>query len=116
MAEKTYTFRQGDLPKLDLQVVRGTKFTAWCLQWESYSCLSGLAKEAGTQVKALMLSFSRDTLAIIQNLSLTEDQMKAPQDIIAAIRAYIDDHVNETVERRNFRRCRQQVGESFDDF
>ena len=116
MTEKTYTFRQGDLPRLDLQVDRGTEFTAWCLQWESYSCLSGLAKEAGTQVKALMLSFSRDTLAIVQNLGLTEDQMKAPQDIIAAIRAYVDGHVNETVERRNFRRRRQQAGESFDDF
>lgn len=29
---------------------------------------------------------------------------------------YIDGHINETVERRNFRKRTQQVGESFDDF
>ena len=82
-----------------------------------YSSLSGLEKEEpATQVKALMLSFSRETLAIVQNLGLTDDQMKAPLEIIAAIRQYVDSHVNETVERRNFRQRRQQVGESFDDF
>ena len=34
---------------------------------------------------------------------------------IAAIQRYIDGHINETVERRNFRQ-RKQPGESFDDF
>ena len=29
---------------------------------------------------------------------------------------YIDGHVNEMVERQNFRSCRQLPGESFDDF
>jgi len=116
MAEKTYIFRQAGLPRLDLQVDRGTEFTAWCLQWELYCSLSGLAKEeAAIQVKALMLAFSRDTLAIIQNLGLT-DQMKTPPDIIAAIHQYVDGHMNETVERRNFRGCRQQAGETFDDY
>jgi len=73
----------------------------------------GLAKEeATTQVKTLMLAFSRDTLVIVQNLGLTEDQMKAPPDIIAAIHQYVDGHMNETVEQRNFRRRR---GETFDE-
>ena len=39
-----YVFRQGDLPKLDLQVDRGTDFTAWKAQWEAYRRLSGLDK------------------------------------------------------------------------
>jgi len=59
-------FRQGDLPKLDLQLDRGTEFEAWKSQWESYSSLSGpVEKVAGKQVQALTLCFSRDTLAII---------------------------------------------------
>lgn len=61
-----------------------------------------------------MLSFTRDTLAIIQNL--TEEQMKVPTNIIAAIHDYIDGHVNENIERQIFRRHQQQAGESFDDF
>jgi len=113
----TYTFRQGDLPKLDMQVDRGSDFAAWKLQWDSYCSLSGLAEQgAAKQVQALTLCFSRDTLSIVQNLGLTEEQRGSVNDIISAIKRYVDGNVNETVERRNFRRRMQQVGESFDDF
>ena len=46
-----------DLPKLDLQVDRGSDFKA---QWEAYLSLSGLAtQEDAGQVQALTLYFSR---------------------------------------------------------
>ena len=45
MTAAVYTFRQGDLPMLDLQVDRETDFTAWWIQWESYCTLFGLAEE-----------------------------------------------------------------------
>ena len=112
-----FTFRQGDLPKLDLSVDRGTDFAAWMTQWESYCSLSGLADEnAQKQVQALMLCFSRDTLSIVQNLGLTEEENGNVASIIRAVKRYVDGHVNETVERRHFRKRTQQVGESFDDF
>lgn len=112
-----YVFRQGDLPKLDLQVDRGTDFAAWKAQWDSYIQLSGLAGEdAQKQVQALTLCFSRDTLSIVQNLGLTEEDKKSVDVIICAIKRYVEGHINETVERRNFRKRTQQVGESFDDF
>lgn len=70
-----YVFRQGDLPKLDLQVDRGTDFTVWKLQWDLYLSLSGLAGEsAAKQVQALTLCFLRDTLSIVQNLGLTKEE------------------------------------------
>ena len=117
MTEPTYTFRQGDLPKLDLQIDRGTNFTAWRTQWEPYCSLSGLSGEDSTkQAKALMLCFSRETLAIVQNLGLTDAQLKDTPTIIDANQHYVDGHINETVECRNFRRWVQQPGESFDDF
>ena len=68
------------------------------------------------QVKALTLCLSRETLAIVQNLGLTEDQMKDSAEIIEAMQRYVDGHINETVERRNFHQRTQQPGESFDDF
>ena len=112
MTEPTYTFRQGDLPRLDLQIDRGTEFTAWRTP---YSSLSGLAREdAAKQAKALTLCLSRETLGIVHNLGLSEEQMKQPDAVIQAMQEYIDGHVNDTVERRNFRR--QQPGESFDNF
>ena len=112
-----YVFRQGDLPKLDVQVDRGSDFTAWRAQWESYMSLSGLAGESNEKkVQALTLCFSRETLSIVQNLGLSSDEMKDVTTIIAAIKKYIDGHVNESVERRNFRRRTQQPGECFDDF
>ena len=112
-----YTFRLSDLPKLDLQVDRGADFVAWKTQWSSYVSLSGLGEEsAETQVHALILCFSRETLSIVDNLGLTTDQRKDTQAIIAAIKRYVDAHINESVERRNFRKRIQQRGETFDDY
>ena len=112
-----YVFRQGDLPKLDLQIDRGTDFAAWRAQWEAYATLSGLDKEApDRQVKALTLCFSRETLTVVDNLGLSEDQRGKATKIIDAIQRYVEGHVNESVERRNFRRRVQHPGESFDDF
>ena len=86
----SFTFRQGDLPKLDLQINHGSDFTAWQMQWESYRSLSGLEKEsAAKQVQSLMLYFSRDILSIIQNLGLTEEQRGYVGKMICAIKHYI---------------------------
>ena len=113
----SYTFRQGDLPKLDLQVDRGSDFKAWKSQWDAYICLSGLDKvEPAKQVQALTLCFARETVTIVENLGLTSDQRKSVTDIVNAIERYVDGQVNESVERRNFRKRVQHPGESFDDF
>ena len=37
-------------------------------------------------------------------------------EIVAAIQRYVEGHINESVERRTFRRRAQQPGETFDDF
>ncbi|XP_065896213.1 uncharacterized protein [Dysidea avara] len=112
-----YVFRQGDLPKLDIQIDRGSDFAAWQAQWESYMSLSGLSEEsADKKVQALNLCFSRETLSIVQNLGLSDTEKADVAAIISAIKKYIDGHINESVERRNFRRRSQQPGETFDDF
>ena len=41
-----YVFRQGDLPKLDILIDRGSDFAVWQAQWESYMSLSGLSEES----------------------------------------------------------------------
>ena len=75
MAEPMYTFHQSNLPKLDLNVDRRTDFAASRAQWDSYCFLSGLVEEDTVkQVKALMLCLSRETLAVIHNLGLSEAQ------------------------------------------
>ena len=95
----TYTFRQGGLLNLDLQVDRGSDFAAWELQWDSYCSLSGLAdQDAAKQVQALTLCFSCDTLSVVQNLGLTDEERASVTSIISAIKRYIDGHVNEMVE------------------
>ena len=113
----SYVFRQGDLPKLDLQVDRGTDFTAWKSQWEAYFSLSGLDRQPDAkQVQAFTLCLSRETVTIVDNLGLTAAQRGKVKDIITAIESYVQGQINETVERRNFRRRVQQDGETFDDF
>ena len=82
----TYVFRHRDIPKLDLQIDRGPNFKAWKLQWEAYFSLSGLSNQAAEkQVQALTLSFTQKTLAIVENLGLTDDQQKSTKEIIKAI-------------------------------
>ena len=99
----SFTFRPSDLPRLDLQVDRRSDFAAWQAQWESYRSLSGLASEsAAKQVQALTLCFSRDTLSMVQNFGLTEEQKGSVDEIIRAIKRNVKGHINETVERRNF--------------
>ena len=100
-----------------MQIDHGSDFTAWQTQWESYRSLSGLDKEsAAKQVQALTLCFSHDTLLIVQNLGLTEEQRGSVEETISAIKRYVDGHINETVERQNFRQRAQHPGEPFDDF
>ena len=104
-----YTFRQNDLPKLDIHIDRGTDFDAWRAQWEAYRSLSGLANvDAMKQVQVLMLCLSKETLSVVHNLGLSEAQMRDAAEIIEAMQRYVDGHLNETVERHNFRRRVQQ--------
>ena len=112
-----FVFRPGDLPKLDLQLDRGADFKAWKTQWEAYLDLSGLAEqEAAKQVKALTLCFSKETVTVVENLGLTDEQRQDVKAVVKAIQRYVEGHINESVERRMFRRRVQQPGECFDDF
>ena len=113
----SYVFWQGDLPKLGLQIDRGSDFSAWQTQWESYMTLSGLSGESPKkQVQALTLCFSGETLTIVNNHGLTTEEFKSVTSIIRAPKKYVAGHFNESVERRNFRRRTEQIGESFDDY
>ena len=108
-----FVFRRRDIPKLDLQVDRGTDFKAWKTQWDAYCNLSGLKDQnQAMQVQALTLCFSRETIMIVDNLGLSVGQRGKVKNIIESIQ----EHINKLVERRNFRHRKQQLGETFDDF
>ena len=92
MTTVALVFRHGDLPKLDLQVDRGTDFKAWKVQWQAYFSLSGLdALTDEKQVQALTLCFSLKTLTIVDNLGLTDKKTK---EIIDAIERYVNGQIN----------------------
>jgi hypothetical protein len=100
-----------------LQVERGTDFRAWRTQWDAYCILSGLSEQApALQVQALTLCFSRETLLVVENLGLTAAQREKAKDIISALERHVDGHINESVERKKFRRRLQEPGENFDDY
>ena len=96
----SFTFRQGDLPKLDLQLDHGSDFTAWHTQWESYKNLRiRIGKRIYYQTNTSPYAMSsREILSIIQNLGLTEEQRENVDEIIRAIKCYVEGHTNETVE------------------
>ena len=56
---------------------------------------------AETKVLVLTLCLSRETLAVVNNLGLTEEQKQDADTIITAIKCHIDRQRNESVERRN---------------
>ena len=107
----SFTFRPGDLPKLDLQVDRGSNFKAWRSQWDVYLNLSGLIDEPAA--KQVTLCFACETITIVDNLGLSADQRGSVKETVSAIQRYVQGQVN---ERRNFRKRVQQPGEMFDDF
>ena len=112
-----FTFRRSDIPRLDLDVDRGSNFKAWLEEWSAYHAVSGLSdQEAETQYHVLRLAFSRDTATVIDNLGLPNEDRKKVDKIIEALKTHMQGDVNETVERRNFRKRRQHKQESFDDF
>jgi hypothetical protein len=96
-----YTYKNSDLPKLDLEVDRGSLFLSWKQQWNDYHSLSGLDGEpAVKQVQVQRMCFARSTISIVNNLGLTDEQ-KVDQDlIVTALRGYINGQVNQSVERR----------------
>ena len=55
-------------------------------------------------------------MTIVENLGLSDDQRGNVAEIVAAIQRYVEGHINESVERRTFRRRVQQPGETFDNF
>ena len=73
-------------------------------------------EDTAKQVKALTLCLSRETLAVVHNLELSEAQMKKPSAVIKAMQRYVDGHINETMECHKFHRRTQQQGETFDDY
>ena len=81
-----WSYRKSELPKLDIAIDRGPRFAAWKIQWESYCALSGLLNQpASTQVQALTLCMSKDTVAFINTLGLSEEDMKDQAKIIDAL-------------------------------
>jgi len=53
---------------------------------------------------------------LLKILGLHQNKRKDGEAINSAIKHYVDGHINESVERSNFRKRVQQRGESFDDF
>ena len=96
--------------------VHGCNITTFW-QPKGYISLSGLDKEQpAKQVQALTLCFARETVTIVDNLGLTAEQKRSVSEIVSAVQRCVEGQVNESVERRNFRRRVQQLGETFDDF
>ena len=67
-------------------------------------------------MQALTLCLSRETVTIVENLGLSEAQRGNAGEIVKAMGMYVTGQLNESVERRTFRRRTQQPGESFADF
>ena len=67
----------------------------------------------------MRLAFSRDkanAANVVDNLGLATEDMKKVAKIIEALTKHTEGAVNETVERRNFRKRRQHARETFDDY
>ena len=106
-------FKQLDLPKLDIQVYRGADFEAWMAQW-MFLLQDWPVKEP--QVQVLTLCLLRETLAIVNNLGLSDEQRNDVDAIISTLKRHMVCQINESVECRNLHNCTQQPGETFDDF
>ena len=61
-----FAFRRSDIPRLDVDVDRGSSFKAWLEEWSAYHAVSGLSEESDDiQYHVLRLAFSRETATVI---------------------------------------------------
>ena len=67
-------------------------------------CVGGVGTLWTKQVQALTLCFSRETVTIVDNLGLSADQRRRADTTVSAIQQYVEGQVNESMERRNFRK------------
>ena len=112
-----FQYRASELPKLDLDIAKGTAFQVWSRKWDAYYAVSGLhTADAAFKVNVLFLCFTDDTAHVVQNLGLSAEQLADHTAIIEALKTYVDGTVNETLERHHFRLRRQQEGEPFDAY
>ena len=112
-----FTFRRSNIPQLDLDIDQGSGFTSWKEEWNAYSAVSGLEKEEpGIQYNVLRLAFSGETALIVSSLGLPKENKNNVKTIIKALTGHVESTINETVERKAFRKRKQQQGESFDDY
>ena len=65
---------------------------------------------------ALELCLTSGSLRILRNLGLTAEQLADAAVIVEQLKKYARGQLNESVERRNFRKRMQQSGESVGDY
>ena len=103
--------------KLDLSTDRGDAFRIWKERWEDYALLSGIESvEPRRQMAALRACLSDDTLRVVRNLQLSDEQRNDTTTIIKELETYAIGQVNEVVERKRFNSRVKADGESIDDF
>ena len=68
------------------------------------------------QAMALLLCLSKETIKVVENLGLSDAQMKDSGVILDALETHIRGQVNETVARRDLRKRTQEAAETVNDF
>ena len=112
---KTYTFWQGDLPKLDLMSIAALTSRPGKHSGKPTSVYFEARLKQWKQVQSAHSMFKRDSNGSWESRPQhrTARQMK---DIVATIQRHVEGQVNEFVEGCHFCQRKQQHGESFDDF
>jgi len=109
----------GQAPKIDLTVVKAPDFLAWRKQYESFVRMSGLAGEGATdqdRVDFLHQCLSIESMSLVDNLGIPDADITNATSINDHMQAYVEGRVTATVERRLFRKRRQNAGEKVDDY
>lgn len=113
-----YTFRQSDLPMLDLESGNTKKsFEIWKKRWEAYVDLSGLQNESAVrQSRVLQFCFQDETINVIENSGLNQDEKEDPEMILQVLKRYVEGQINIQMERSHFHKAKQQGEETIQDF
>ena len=116
MSSKVETTRYKN-PPFTLSMAQGAMFKNWLFQWSVFAELVDLKSQSPSfQVAQLAACMDTEIIPIFRNLGLSEDDSKDVNKVLAALENFAMGSVNESVERLNFNRRVQQMGESIDEF
>ncbi|XP_038055820.1 uncharacterized protein LOC119727829 [Patiria miniata] len=103
--------------KMDMKGDQVSNWQFFKASWQNYLVATELdKKDTSIHVATLLTVMGKECYEVYENLPLTEEQRKSPQQILTSLGAHFDPKRNVVYKRFMFNSCKQEPKENIDTF